>query len=336
MSATVLTTRPFQDEDQQEVLDLLTASLGTGPAGKRTPELFRWKHLENPFGRSILVVAVADDRIIGLRAFMRWRFVAGDQTIEAMRAVDTATHPDYQGRGVFSELTRTALEEARARADLVFNTPNEKSLPGYLKMGWVPVGRVPIAVRVRRPIAFLRTFRGRGSASPKVRVGGVAASQVLLEGDVVSDLLLRIEHPGPRLATPWTLEYLRWRYGSAPVLGYRAIALRGPRGLDGLAFFRVRPRGGSWETTVSDVLVPSGSVSGGARLLRLVAMASRTDHLTCSFPRGSAAGRASRRAGYLRAPGGMTLVTNPLRAGITPDPTALRSWALSLGDLEVF
>jgi hypothetical protein len=30
------------------------------------------------------------------------------------------------------------------------------------------------------------------------------------------------------------------------------------------------------------------------------------------------------------------LVANPLREEMDPDPTDLRSWALSLGDLEVF
>jgi GNAT superfamily N-acetyltransferase len=338
MSGTVSTlqVRPFRNEDQPDVLDLLTMSLGAGPGGRRAPELFRWKHLENPFGRSILFVGEAGGRVIGLRAFMRWRFVTGDRTIEAVRAVDTATHPEYQGRGVFSELTRAALEEAREQADLVFNTPNEKSLPGYLKMGWRVVGRVPIRVRVRRPITLFRTLRRPPDGQPPSPVGGDPAMDVLADEDGVTALLRRIDEPGLRLSTRRTLEYLRWRYGSAPLLGYRAIALRNDRSLEGLAIYRVRPRGGSWETTVSEVLVPTDGVSVARRLLRLVARATRTDHLTCSFPRGSTAARASGRAGYLRAPGGMTLVTNPLHEGVAPDPMDLRSWALSLGDLEVF
>jgi hypothetical protein len=32
----------------------------------------------------------------------------------------------------------------------------------------------------------------------------------------------------------------------------------------------------------------------------------------------------------------MTLAVNPLRADQHPDPRSLSSWALSLGDLEVF
>jgi hypothetical protein len=32
----------------------------------------------------------------------------------------------------------------------------------------------------------------------------------------------------------------------------------------------------------------------------------------------------------------MTFVVNPLRTDLDPDPTALASWALSTGDVEVF
>ena len=41
-----------------------------------------------------------------------------------------------------------AIDEVRADGvDFVFNTPNDKSRPGYLKMGWREVGRLPVAVR---------------------------------------------------------------------------------------------------------------------------------------------------------------------------------------------
>ena len=119
-----------------------------------------------------MLVAEADGRVVGLRAFMRWEFVAGRRRFRAVRAVDTATHPDHQGRGIFSRLTLEALDGLRSEADFIFNTPNEKSLPGYLKMGWQVVGRVPIRIRVRRPIRFAtrarswRTADASGAAVP--------------------------------------------------------------------------------------------------------------------------------------------------------------------------
>ncbi|MGH9197936.1 MAG: GNAT family N-acetyltransferase, partial [Acidimicrobiia bacterium] len=69
-----LSIRRYETNDESEVLDLLRLSLGGGPGGERLPEFFRWKHLQNPFGPSFMLVAERDERIIGLRAFMRWTF----------------------------------------------------------------------------------------------------------------------------------------------------------------------------------------------------------------------------------------------------------------------
>jgi GNAT superfamily N-acetyltransferase len=332
-SRTDLIVRPFREDDEADVLSLLKATLGNGPVGHRPVEFFRWKHLANPFGRSLMLLGEVDGGVVGLRAFLRWRFVAGDRTIEAVRAVDTATHPDFQGRGVFSRLTREAIEALGEEVDLVFNTPNKKSLPGYLKLGWSVAGRVPVSVRVRRPGALLWNPRASVPRRPRPSINAPPAAEALADTDGVAELLRRIERADGRLTTPRTIEYLSWRYGTAPLLDYRSVRLEGG---DGLAIFRVRPRAGLWEATVTELLIPDGDLSAGRRLLRRVSRAASVDHLTCSFPHRSVASRAARRAGYLRAPGGMTLVANPLRGMTTPDPTDPRSWALSLGDLEVF
>jgi GNAT superfamily N-acetyltransferase len=327
--------REYQPEDEARVLQLLDRSLGGGPAGKRSAEFFRWKHAANPFGASFMILAEADGRIVGLRAFMRWRFVANSREITAVRAVDTATDPDFQGLGIFTRLTLRALEELQTEGVLVFNTPNDKSLPGYLKMGWTPVGKVPVRLRLRRPLRFLRGFRhlreqgeARGAGPP---VEAPTASQALRDAEGAS--FLEVLHgDGSRLATPRTAAYLRWRYGDAPRLDYRAVLEQGR----GMAIFRVHPRGRSWEAAVAEVLVQPGDVSAARRLLSRVARAARVDHLTCSFPADWAAGRAAPWAGFVQAPGGPVFVTNPLADGLEPDPRRLESWALSLGDLEVF
>ncbi len=138
------------------------------------------------------------------------------------------------------------------------------------------------------------------------------------------------------ITTPRDPAYLRWRYGAAPLLDYRAVASGAGDDVDGLAIFRVRPRGSLIEATVAETLVLDGDRRTARRLLRRVATAAPIDHVTCSFPPSSPQDAAARRAGFLRVPGGMTLVVNTLGHELTPDPLDLRSWALSLGDLEVF
>jgi GNAT superfamily N-acetyltransferase len=318
MRTAAYTIRPYRDEDEAAVLCLLDASLGAGPGGSRPAEFFRWKHLESPFGRSFMLLAEASDRIIGLRAFMRWRFAADGSTFRAVRAVDTATHPDFQGRGVFSKLTRTAIDLLGEECDFIFNTPNEKSLPGYLKMGWTPVAQIPIYLRPARPVcAAVHALlgppeRGRASAHP----AAVALDRIHAPAD-------------GRISTPRSDEYVLWRYVRAPLLDYRAV-----RTERGAAIFRVRPRRRLVEATVSEVFAPDPAEA--ARLLKLVRRSSGADHLTAHFARGTIGYEALRRQRFVRLPQGTTLVARPLREGIEPDPLAFGNWSLAVGDFEVF
>src|SRR5699024_2674537 len=140
---------------------LARETLGWGD-DDRHRQLFRWKHDENEFGPSPRWVAVAGDRVVGFRTMMRWRFRhPSHRPLTAVRAVDTATAPDFQGRGIFRSLTMTAIEQLQEQhVDFVFNTPNDQSLPGYLKMGWTELGRPPVAVAPRLRSAP-RTMRSR-------------------------------------------------------------------------------------------------------------------------------------------------------------------------------
>lgn len=322
--------RRFTAGDEAGVLDLLGVTLGGGPAGRRPPEFFRWKHHQNPFGDSFMLVAENDGRIVGLRAFMRWRFAAAGRQFEAVRAVDTATHPEFQGMGVFSRLTRTALEALDGQVDLVFNTPNQSSRPGYLKLGWRDVGRVPVVVRVRRPVRLATGLRGPSGRLPAMPAVAAEPAARVLETAGLDQLLVEVRADDRRMHTPKDLAYLRWRYGAAPLLGYRAVVEEAAGRLAGLAVFRVRTRGGAWEATVAEVLTPAGDRRTVRRLLRRVAKAAPVDHLTVDATAGTLA------AGFLPAPGGITFVVKTLRDGVVPDPTSLRAWDLSLGDLEVF
>jgi len=332
--------RPYADEDESKALELLRRTLGEGPVGERSPEFFRWKHIANPFGRSFMLVAELDGQIVGLRAFMRWRFRAGEESFRAVSAVDTATHPDFQGKGIFSQLTRAALDHVRGEAEFVYNTPNEKSLPGYLKMGWEKVATVPISVRVVRPAHFLGGIRSpRGSLHshhepPSIHAD--RAADLLSAGPALASLVEEDASSDRRLKTERDVKYLAWRYQAVPRLDYRAVSKWRGDQLRGVAIFRVRARARLWEATVTELLVPAGDRATARTLLGEVRRSVRVDHLTCHFPSGSTAARAARRRGFVRSPRGVTFVVNSLGKDLHPDPRSFGSWALSLGDLEVF
>ena len=323
VAAAPLTIRVAGDDDDDAVIALLGASLGWVPDGRHT-DFFRWKHRENPAGRSPAWVACIDDRIVGYRTMLRWQFRVGDDVVDAVRAVDTATHPDAQGRGIFTTLTRVALDElAEGSTAFVFNTPNEQSRPGYLKLGWQEVGRVPIAVGLRSVLRAPVILRARVPAGKWARpcAAGEPAGAVLADAAGVGALLASQPRlPAQAIATLRTPAHLRWRYGWAP-LGYRV--LRAGDGVDGgIAVFRVRQRGPAVEATVCELLVPEGDRRAARRLFRRVAATVGADFAVAAGAGGAVVPRL-----------GPILTWKGVAAGAALPPLA--DWRLALGDVEL-
>ena len=94
--------RPATSADQPAVHRLLAAAMSFDPDDDRFAWLLRWKHQENPFGRVARVgrrQRRRDRRLPGLHAVAVRR--ARARPWSAVRAVDTATDPTHQGRGIF-------------------------------------------------------------------------------------------------------------------------------------------------------------------------------------------------------------------------------------------
>lgn len=313
--ADAFTTRRFKYHDLDEVLELLRLSLGETELLQRTKELFSWKHLDNPFGESIVLVAEHDDRIVAMRALMRWDLrTPGGTDLRCLRPVDTATHPDFRRRGLFRRLTLEALEEARAAGiHIVFNTPNEQSRPGYLKMGWSDVGDIKVMVR-----PSLRRMRSRVEARTDPATL-VAQTQPL-------DQIIYVERPAIGLRTPRNSEYATWRFGSHPTARYFAVGA-------GATSAIVRPgmRRGRTELVISDVAGPDPRAGIAAAV-----GASSASYVVASFGKRSPERRAARRNGLLPVPGiaALRLVCRPLTE-VDLDVTSLANWDIALSDLEL-
>jgi GNAT superfamily N-acetyltransferase len=317
--------RRWAPGDEREVLELLGASLGWVPDDMHS-RFFRWKHQQSSFGPSPAWVAVLDGQIVGFRVFLRWELdrPGGGPPVRAVRAVDTATHPRHQGRGIFSQLTLHALGELSAEGvELVFNTPNDRSRPGYLKMGWCTVGRLPVRARPRSVRSLIRVMRARVPAEKWTvpTTAGQPAHEVLAQTAALGTLLeRRAEASG--LATHLTPAHLEWRYGFEP-LGYRAVTA-GQDPSDGVVIFRLRRRGGATEAVLCELLVPAGRRDVARNLASEVLHRARPDYLV---------GIGGRHAGLVPLPRqGPVLVCRGLRTGATP---AGDGWALTMGDVEL-
>jgi GNAT superfamily N-acetyltransferase len=331
-----LVLRPATPADEPAILELALHTLHWG-SEPRWRELYRWKHDRNAFGASPRWVAVDGDVVVGFRVFLRWEWVrpgptpAGNppEVVRSVRAVDTATHPDHQGRGIFTRLTKAALSDLEDDGvGFVFNTPNDQSRPGYLKMGWQVVGRPPVMAVPSGPAGLGRLARARTAAELWSEASHVGAPAPELLETASAEALVDTLPAATALETHRSIDYLRWRYGFGE-LHYRALAL-GRDPAEGLAIFRVRRRGSAREATVVELLVPAGPGRGRVlrQLLRRVVRRSSADYAIVGHQRS-----------LLATPAAPLPNQGPIltwRSVCEQEAPSLSGWRLGMGELELF
>lgn len=225
-------------EDIPQIIQLLKESLGESLLPK-TEEFWKWKHLDNPFGISPVLVAEKENQIIGVRAFLRWQFTDQNRIYPACRAVDTAVHPKYQGQGIFSRLTQELVEEMKNEGvHLIFNTPNKKSHPGYLKLGWETWGKLPLKIKLKVPKSSNRSFHSKNWEEVSPLLSSLEDSSYTRPG-VHTDLI-----PG----------YIFWRYKQCPIVKYFYLS----DGETYLLIYRLKEGKKGKELRITDLFTFSG------------------------------------------------------------------------------
>lgn len=347
-----LNVRPYDAAAMPAIVEMARGALGAAPATPMTPEFWAWKHAANPVGPSFGIYAWDDatQRVAGLRMFLRWKFTQGDRApVTAVRAVDTATHADYRRRGLFSQLTQQAIEQLGAEGvSLIFNTPNESSLPGYLKLGWRTVARLPLMVRPLRPARMAarriwpRSPLDIGAWEEHFTRGMLRWAEFTERyGDAIDAMIRRWEESRTLtgLRTVRDRTYFDWRYGGHPHVAYGVCALADPaarRDLLGFAVVRPNRRYGWQEAVLDELVLARPDETLGRRLLADLPAALRSDYLIAHSAQGTVERRLLRKAGFWVAPRrGMLLAARELAAGV-PNLYTASAWDLTLGDLELF
>lgn len=337
--------------DEPAIIDLLQRTVGETVASRKTAEFWRWKHSESPFGASYSICAWDDSQneLAGLRTLMWWSFRAPDGSLRrAARAVDTATHPAHQRKGIFSRLTRAAIEDLREEgAAFIFNTPNHQSLPGYLKMGWSEVTRWPIFIR---PVSWLelgRTYFAKwrkgdgGERAPDDCLGGLMAwTDFRAEhGRKMDEVVSRHERLRTQVGyrTERTPAFLDWRYGRHPDIDYGVHAVTDGEGLRGVVVARsVRSIRGLSALVIVELFLRDPTSREGAFVLKSLRRTTSCDYLVAHFAPRTIERGAIRRSGFTRAPGrGYTFAARPLTE-VPDELTRPNAWDLTLCELEIF
>jgi predicted acetyltransferase len=302
--------RNAKNSDLSAIVNLLKISLGESLMPK-SETFWRWKHKENPFGESPVLIAEENKELIGVRAFMLWQWKHNEKLLKASRAVDTATHPDHQGKGIFKKLTLQLIEECKQQqVDFIFNTPNKKSMPGYLKMGWVKAGRLPIRIRFITPIEKL-FFKKKFVQD--------------ITWEDFEELYQESRQTVYSITTPRSINYLKWRYQHVPVANYQI--LKGEE--DEFIIYRVK-EGKLKELRIVEYLSAREKISSKMwRVVKTAAVAHDVFVITIS-------GLTQNLKKGIVLPIGPIVTVRNISEKLPDGLVNFSMWSPSLGDLELF
>ena len=146
MEETVMTfddyeIRPYSSELFPQVVDLLQYLLGNDH--DTNISYFKWKYDDNPYTESPLgIVSLYRGKVVGFRGYFATRFqIKGkDDKIISLCPGDTCVHPDHRRKALSVMMGNKAAEEYTAKYSFFLNLTSTKiSLPGYLRMGFLPL-----------------------------------------------------------------------------------------------------------------------------------------------------------------------------------------------------
>ncbi|HYH15818.1 MAG TPA: GNAT family N-acetyltransferase, partial [Flavisolibacter sp.] len=285
-----------------------------------------------------VLLAEENGTLIGLRAFMQWDWQWQGKRYKAIRAVDTATHPAHQGKGIFKKLTLQQAEACKqCGVQFVFNTPNTQSKPGYLKMGWVEQGKMPLKFKIVQPFAmsYSMVFNKKKVSTykddPTPHVNWPEAIFQRIDKAAVSD-----DH----LSTAVSGAYIKWRYADNPLANYNYIT----DNENFLAILRLKEHFFGKELRISDFILLNKEASPkkvGLQIKRSVAEYARKHNVRFISLSGQQYQQYRPYFGWMgmvpvRSLGPIVTLKDLNMNSHFPQLLDVNNWAYSLGDMELF
>jgi GNAT superfamily N-acetyltransferase len=101
---------------------------------KFTPRYLAWLYVDNPDGKAVGYDAWDGERLAAHYVCIPARAWVEGLEVPVLLSLNTATHPDYQGKGLFTKLAAMTFEAGASQGyDGVYGVANANSTPGFVR-----------------------------------------------------------------------------------------------------------------------------------------------------------------------------------------------------------
>jgi GNAT superfamily N-acetyltransferase len=230
-----VTIRSYRPGDEEQIVPLLREAFPSEKPLYDDMKFWNWIYRDNPTKLRKIWVAEEDGKIVGHFAFSPGLMKIDGQTRVGMFTINSAVHPDHQGKGIYSALVKQVNMETHD-IPVVYGYPNKLNLAILSKQYWVAIPAMPILVKPLNMEGCLRwVVRHRyparmlnAVAMPLVKLftgerkfdlpGGVSIKRVPSFDDRFDVLWNNSGRKG--IITVRDRKYLTWRYVDKPDSSY--------------------------------------------------------------------------------------------------------------------
>lgn len=235
-----LVVRPIRREDAGALSRLYRLCFGTEPSAA----YLRWRYFDTPTGVTPTMAAFDGELCVGSYGIWPTGLLLNGRRVAGAQAIDSMTHPDYRGKGLFVELGEhcyQVLQQLGIR--VLYGFPNESAFPGRLRrLNWDHVCDVhhwvrPLWVAGTSPFGRLVAT---GSMAWQPRAAGREPRIETTVPDIlaISALLREIEERRDLCRVERGVDWLAWRYHPASGRDYQWCACYDGDALIGFCVWR--------------------------------------------------------------------------------------------------
>ncbi|RUA34795.1 MAG: hypothetical protein DSY77_04065 [Bacteroidetes bacterium] len=200
--------KKYKPSDEIEILKLISLAFGQN----MSKEFWEWRYLNNPSLEKPLINLMWDkDKLVGHYAVSPVTLNVNNEKVLTALSMTTMTHPDYGGRGIFTDLAKNLYHDIYSNDNVqaVWGFPNSNSHYGFLsKLDWKDIGIVH----------FLRLYIDDISKIEKVKY------KVSYDFSAQHAAKIKENNKG-EISVHKDANYLNWRYRDHPDNEYQIIEL---------------------------------------------------------------------------------------------------------------
>ncbi|MGD0766148.1 MAG: GNAT family N-acetyltransferase, partial [Dehalococcoidia bacterium] len=258
--------------DAEESLELVRKTWGDIEPTDRA--YHQWQCERSPGGPAIATLARdGEGRLVGQEVTIPIRVTLNAREYPASLSLNTATDPEWRGRGIFGRLLRDVCEiSAKEGIAFTYGFPNQSSYPIFLRTEFKDIGSVPLLIKPLNPRRLVQKATGnrllataawpanlvwhQPAARPN-RPGQAEIVPVERFDDSFTAFWQRVKSRYPVMVVR-DAAYLNWRFVNVPLRQYACFAARAGDAVTGFIALRVAPVARFRAGLIVDLLVEDG------------------------------------------------------------------------------